>query len=241
MAISARKSKILVDAFDFTGDTSSIEVNTSSSTQDATALGDTGTVEVITTVAGTITQNGYFNGVGAGELEKELYDRFATGSAHVAALFGTDDTDCPAYVLPATQANNLTIAAPVDGVITVNGGWGSGTGIKRGIRIYSGTISATGGTTAYDLGAAGSAGGWGYLFVQAITGTATSAEIDIESSATEGGTYASEGTFTFSATGDYALDMSGTVNRWLRVNCTSLGGATNFTVVVIAAVSGVTM
>jgi hypothetical protein len=93
---------------------------------------------------------------------------------------------------------------------------------------------------AIDIGAAGSAGGFAYLFVTTETGSGTNGTIDIESSATEAGTYASEGTFTFSAVGVTAVTMTGTVNRWLRLNCTALGGATSWTVSCIACVSGVT-
>jgi hypothetical protein len=78
------------------------------------------------------------------------------------------------------------------------------------------------------------------LFVTTITGSATNADIDVESSATQAGVYASEGTLTFSAVGAYAIDLTGTVNRWVRINTTDLGGATSFAVIVAVAVDGVT-
>jgi len=133
---------------------------------------------------------------------------------------------------------------PVDGALAVNGGWNGGSGIKRGLRVWSGTFSATGAqsTPAYiDIGAAGTAGGFAYLHIQAITGAATDAVILVESdTATNFASAATEATFTFSAVGAQEQAMAGTVNRYIRLNCTDLGGATNFTVVAIACVSGVT-
>jgi hypothetical protein len=48
------------------------------------------------------------------------------------------------------------------------------------------------------------------------------------------------GTFTFSAVGGTALTWSGATGRYIRLNCTSLGGATSFVVTGAAGVTGVT-
>jgi len=136
----------------------------------------------------------------------------------------------------------MNISGSVGGVIEFKGGWPAGSGLKRGLRLYSGTISATGGVTHIDLGAAGSAGGWVWLFVTGITGTATGADITVQSDTSSGfGTAATEGTFTFSDVGGYQVTMTGTVNRYVRLNCTDLGGATSITVGAVIAVPGVTM
>jgi hypothetical protein len=158
----------------------------------------------------------------------------------VAGIFGTNNTAPPAYVLDATWGQNLTINSPVAELITVTGEWPANDGMRRGRAVYDGDLDATGTTTPRDFGAAGSAGGVALLFVQDIAGTATDADIDIESSATVDGTYASEGTATFSAEGVVAVAMTGTVNRWIRLNVTDLGGADGFTVVAIVCINGVT-
>lgn len=239
MATKGTYTSILIDEFDFSGDNNSVEVNVSSDQFDITAFQDTGNVFLTGVSQGTITQNGYFGGGAADGFEAEMYARLgSTTGVTVAVLLGTQTTGCPAYVLPGTSGNNMQIQSPVNGIITLNGGWNSGTGMKRGFRLYGGTVSATGAQTAIDFGAAGSAGGFAYVFVQAITGTATNATIDIESSS-DNTTFASEGTATFSAVGAQTVTMSGTVNRYIRINTTSLGGATNFTVVAVACVSGV--
>lgn len=112
----------------------------------------------------------------------------------------------------------------------------------RGFIVFDGVISATGAKTAVDFGAAGSGGGKVFCFVRAVDGTATSAAIVVESATTAGGTYATEATLTVSATAPKTVTatMSGAISRYLRVNCTDLGGATSLTVTVIACVNDVT-
>lgn len=239
--IKGAEAKLLVDEFDFSGSTSSFDVVNNVTEEVSTTLGATAVTTAPILPSMKITQNGYVSGVAdAGTIQKELRDRLGVSGVYVAALLGTSVANCPAFVLGDTFGANMQIQVPVTGLMTLNGAWGMGSGGYQGIRVYEGTLSATGNGTAYDIGSAGSAGGQAFLFVRAITGTATSASVKVQSSATEGGTYADEATLTFSAVGGYAAAMSGTVNRWLRLNCASLGGATNFTVTLIACVEGVT-
>lgn len=242
--IKGTQARLLVDGYDFSTDTSSVTVDVATETMDATALQASGKTQVTLDPTGTISLAGYFVGttvaVDDGQLEKEMYDRLGVANTVIAAvILDTSGTRPTGYVLPSTSGAGLTLAAPVAGLITVEGEFSAGT-LRRGYQVFRGTISATGTQTSIDFGAAGSAGGLAYLFIQTITGTATNATIDIESSTTEGGAYASEGTFTFSAIGVQTVTMSGTVNRWLRLNCTAKGGATSFVVLCVACVSGVT-
>lgn len=186
--------------------------------------------------------NGYmaFDTANGTTFEKRLHTAIDTADTVGVIYYETAVAGSPGYVLPGAYTDNMQIQSPTDGVITLTGSFASDTGLRRGMAVYSGTISATGGTAAVDIGAAGSAGGYAYLFVTTETGTGTNADIDIESATSAGGTYASEGTFTFNGVGAVAVTLSGTVNRWLRLNCTDLGGATSWVVTCIACVSGVT-
>lgn len=245
MARKGRYTRLLVNEFDFSGVSNSLEVAFDVERIDTTPFQATGSESIAGDTTGTITSSGYFTDVTAGNFEKEMYDALAgSESVYVGALFGTDTAACPAYVARAANVAGLTIASPVDGVITVNGEWTQGTGVLRGLRVWSGTFSATGAQTSpgyIDLGAAGAAGGMAWLFVQSITGSATNATVTLESDDNTSFTSAAtEGTFTFSAVGGYEIALSGTVDRYVRLNCTSKGGATSFVVVGIAAVSGVT-
>lgn len=245
MATKSTYTRLLVNEFDFSTVSNQLDVSFTLDKQDVTTFQASGKQFLVMGSEGTITQSGYLTGSAAGYFEAEIATAIANAeSLTVAALFGTDTAACPAYVAPNCNADGLTIQAPADGVITVGGQWGSGTGIVRGLRVWSGTFSATGAQTTpdyIDLGAAGSAGGLAWLFVQAIDGTATNADVVLQSDDnTDFSSAATEATFTFSAVGVQSATLSGAVDRYLRLNCTDLGGATSFVVVCIAAVDGVT-
>lgn len=240
MAIKGTYTRILVDQFDFSGVSNSVDVAIDSEEFDVTAFQDEGNVFLTGVSGGTITQNGYFDGGAAGGYEAEVYTRLGSTASHVVAvLFGTQTTGCPAYVLPGTDSREMTIASPVSGIVTLNGTWGEGSGIRRGLRVFGGTISATGAQTSVDFALAGSTGGVAYVFVQTITGSATNATIVVQSSSNNS-TFDNEGTATFSAVGVQTVALTGTVNRYIRLDCTSLGGATSFVVVGVVCVNGVT-
>lgn len=245
MATKATYTRLLINQWDFSSISHSLETAFTAEKQDVTTFQASGKEFLVLGAEGGITHKGYLTGSGANTFEQEIYESIANSeSITVAALYGTNTAACPAYVAPNCNTDGLTLEAPVAGVIAVNGNWGAGDGIKRGLRVWSGTFSATGAQTSpgyIDLGAIGSAGGKAWLFVQTITGTATNATITLESDDNTGFTSAAtEGTFTFSAVGVQAMTLSGTVDRYVRLNCTSKGGATSFVVVAVAAVAAVT-
>ncbi len=241
MAVKACNTKVLVDEFDFSGESSGVVLDGTVNAITYNVLQTCADLVIPTSPALALQHNGYYTGPDAGKLERELYDRLGTSSAvYVAALFGTGGTVVPAYVMDQTWGQQLKLEMPVDGLLTVNGNWPNGNeAVHRGYVVYDGTLSATGGQASVDFGAQGTAGGRAYVFVQSITGTASGATIDIESSADDS-TFLVEGTATFSAVGVQVVNLTGTVDRYIRANCTSLGGATSFRVVVIVAISGVT-
>ena len=245
--MTARKailSRLLVNQWDFSSVSNVLEVSIESGREDTTTFQASAKEFTVTDTTGTISQQGYFQNAAANEFEQEIAESVANSeSLYVAALFGTDTTACPAYVARATNTSSLKIAAPVAGVMTLAGEWFHGSGIVRGLRAYSGAVSATGPLAYIDIGAAGTAGGQAWLFVQSKTGTITNATFTIQSDTVN--TFASaqtECTFTVTGAslGGYEQAMTGTVNRYIRLNCTSMGGGTAFTVVAVVAVSGVT-
>lgn len=241
MAVHGRHTRILLDEFDFSGDNNTAEISIASESLDVTAFQDAAKEYLVVNAEGSISHNGYYAGSGASAMETALQARMATSTSTVAVLIGTDATSYPAFVLPTTGTKDMTINGSTGAVVTLNGSYHSGSGIKRGIVIHRATVSATGFTTAVDFGSAGSTGGVVYLFVQSITGTATNATIIFQSASTAGGAYSTESTVTFSAVGAFSGTMTGTVDRWMRLNVSSLGGATNFTIVAVACINGVSM
>lgn len=237
---------VLVDEFDFRGDTSAIEMSYEVPELDVTNLASAAMEYIAGLRTGRLTQRGYFMGVLADGTEYELRARFGTTTSTVAYL--PDRTaGNPAYVFPGAALVGMPIKADVAGLITLDGEWvsASGNGRRGKLVCYQTTISATGTGAYIDTGSVGSAGGFAYLFVHSIngsaSGTSTNSVITLESATTSGGTYATEATFTFSATGAFAATMSGTVNRYERLNTTSMGGATTIVVSAVTVVTNVTM
>jgi hypothetical protein len=251
MPIKSTYSRLLVGtsgaggAWDFSSVSNSMEVSLQGNNLEDTRFQDTARTYVVGDVTGNITQNGYYDNTGANTFEQEIAESIANAETlYVAALLGTTSTPVVAYVSQQTNTENMAISTPVAELVTLNGSWGAGTGICRGLQVWGGTFSATGAQTGpgyVDFGAAGSAGGKAWLFVTTVTGTATNATITVESDDNTSFTSAAtEGTFTFSGVGCYPITLSGTVDRYIRLNCTSKGGATSFVVRAICAISGIT-
>lgn len=216
---------VWVDEFNFSSATSEIELTFTVGEGELTNLDSTAQEFAALLVKADLKQNGYYRGADPNGFAAELQDRFGAEGALVTVLTQKSDPDCVAYVLPNASDYDMTFAAPVVGIVTLNGRWGTAAGARRGLRVYDGTLSAVAAQTAVDFGAGSTTGGKAYLHVAAITGTAVGATIKVQS-APDGSTWADEGTFTVSAVGGYTLDLSGTIGKDIRLNCTSLGGAT---------------
>lgn len=248
MAVKGTNARILVDEFDLSCETATVQMSNAISEEDVTTLCSTAAEYTPILASMSINEDGYMSStVVPGSFEKVLYDRMGVEGSYVAALFGTDNPVCPAYILENTFGATMEIGAPALSVITLNGTWGQGKGGRRG-NVIAGlpagvTITATGNQTPVDFGLpAGVNGGEAYLFVQAVTGTLTSASFIVQHCATVGGTYTTLGTFTVPAPGlgKYKVSFAGAVNQFIRLNAASMGGATGIKVVCIVCVKGVT-
>jgi len=247
MATKATKTRLLVGtasgAWDFSGVTNSLEVALSGEKIENTRFQDTAKTFTTGDISGSITQSGYFDATGADSLEQEMASITANGTlAYVGCIYGTEESAPIAYIAPSTNVEGIKLSAPIGGLITVSGSWFDGLGIKRGLQVYRGTISGTGPAGSYiDTGAVGSLGGFAWIWITTITGTATNAAVKLQSDDNTSFTSAAdEGTFTFSGKKAIEVTLTGDVDRYLRINTTSLGGATSFLVTVVAAVRGVT-
>jgi len=242
MPVKAKDVKILIDEFDLSGASNSVSVSVPVDAIPAPAFQQTGLEQVPGMPKGMIDHKGYYNGAGYGYMEKVFYDRLGTETpAYVAAMFDTGATIKPTWVIDSTWAGQLKLDAPIAGLLTVEGNWQTGEGIKRGYVLWEGTISATGAKTGSDFAVAGSNGGDVYIFVQTITGTSTGTIVKVQSdSVSNFATVADEAAITFTAIGAAHAAMSGSIGRYVRINLTNLGGATSVKLTVIACVNGVT-
>ena len=232
-------ARLLVDGFDFSTATAEVELNIEVPENDSTVLSSTAMEYQPTLAGGSIDCNGFFDGVADG-IADALNDRLATAGVAVTVVFDIAGTPI-AYTIPNSYGGSMVISAPTAGLITMNGSFGAGDGVKRAaVAAYGATATSTGAIGDCDNGSAGSSGGTAWIHVTSITGTATNATIDLESdSADDYSGAVSEGTFTFSDVGAYEISLSGVIGRYLRSNVTSLGGATAIEYTIIANVTGV--
>lgn len=249
MGVKGRWSRLWVDTAEFSTRVMSATLNTQVSTEDITAWQDTAKRSVGTGSESSLELNGYLEALGdnAGGLDRMFYRRFGVDSLSnadvcAAVMFAESasaEAGAPCYVFPKTYTDQVTIASPATGVQMINGAFRGGQGrMRRGLLLWRGEITATGTKAGVDFVTAGLAGGNAYMFVSAITGTATNATVAIESSVP--GAYVTEATLTFSGTGVQTASIAGAIGSLIRINTTSMGGATAFTIAVIACVNGVT-
>jgi hypothetical protein len=246
MTVKGCRTRILVGGVDLSGDTNTVGVNIQGRAIDYGVLQDCDQRRLPLSPAGSIEQNGYYTGPSAGKIEAELNTYLgSTTGVHVACIYDTAGSVPFAYVQSKAYNSKLAIKGQTGQLLTVAGLWptlkASGARMYRGYQVFGGAVTATGAVTGIDFGAAGSAGGKAFVFVTSITGSASSAAIKIQSDSSDThGTTSDEGTATFSAVGCQEVSLSGTVNRYIRANVSSLGGATGFTFYAIVCLDGVT-
>ena len=226
MPIRAWNTRLLVDGYDFSGDTKGVTLSFAVSSLAANTLQSAAAKRIPGAVDGTLECQGYWDA--AGLVDGAFYERLGS------------ETGCVVSVLFDTRAvgQQTKIDSPVDNLVTLDSTWQDNT--DRGYCVADALIDATGGQTVVDFGVAGTLGGWAVLHATAIEGTASGATFTVQSSATNFGTATTHGTFTLSATGGYLLTWAGATGRYVRINCTGLGGADSITVSAIVGVTGVT-
>jgi hypothetical protein len=244
MTIKACNTRILIGGVDLSGETNTIGVSIQGRNLEYGVLQDCDVRRLSMPPKAEIEHKGYFSGVADTGIENLLYTYLgSTTGVHVGVVYDTAGTVPFAYVQDVGYNASLSLPAQVGQLLMVNGKWPTLTGstnqMVRGYQVYGGAVTATGAVTGIDFGAAGTAGGRLFVFVTSITGSASGATIKLQSDTDVAhGTTADEGTATFSAIGCQEVALSGTVNRYQRMNVTSLGGATGFTFYAISCISG---
>lgn len=241
MPVQAYKTRILIDQFDFSGETSGGSLSLAVPPINTPALQQSAKLMIPGNPGGTLEFSGYWNGGAAGLLDNELDARLGSATdCIVSVLLDTSAVGNPAYVQLSTWGQQLKTEWPADGLLAAQATFEDVT--SRGLAIAHQTFSATGNGSIIDFGAAGSAGAWAVLVVRAIDGTATNASFLVQHSTTLGfGSPATLLTFgAVSAVGAQVVTAAGAVRQYMRLNCASLGGATSIAVTAIVGVTGVT-
>ena len=240
MGIKACNTRVLIDEFDFSGDTQGVTLSLTAAALEANTLQTCARKYIAGMTGGSIEQKGYWLGHEAGDIESEIYDRLGAATpVIVSVLFDTRALGNPAYMMVAAAESKLTTDAPIDGLLTLAA---TGDGVtQRGLAVAHQTFAGTTAAAGVDFGTPGVDGGWAALHVRAIVGAASNATFVVESDDNSGFTSpATEGTFTVSDVGATVIDLTGAIDRYIRLRCTNLGGATSLAVTAIVGVTGVT-
>ena len=243
MPVKACHVRILVDEYDFSGVSNSAIVESTTAILEYSVFQNCAILKLPDTTAMMMEHNGFFTAPDAGQLEAEMYAKLGTTEELlVAMIFGTLYDTPVAYVLNLAFSQQLRLNSQTAALMTVSGSWHSANGLNwSGYQIHEGVLSATGPTTAKDFVNSSSDGGKAFLFVKGIFGTPTTITIKVQGYTDA--SFASPvdlGTFSFSESGAYQINLASTVHRHIRLNLTSLGGADSVTVVAIVCSNGVT-
>lgn len=206
---------IYVDEFELTQQSSGAELNVELDELSYNIMGQASQQKEVTKPNFSIPHHGYYTGQGAsadmGYFEDTIQKRLGTSDPVVVTLL----VGPVAYTLVGTWGSQMTIDAPVDGLITIDANWSSPDNVIRGAAVA--TKSFTNGENGpfMDLGAANVADGV-VFHVSGFTGVGT-VTAKIQTASASGGTYTDWLTTTFSAPG--AKLVTGALNpaRYARV------------------------
>lgn len=234
--IQGSQSKIFIDEFELTQQSSGAEFNAEFDTIQYPIMGSVAMQQQVAAPTYSIPHHGYYTGRGAsgglGYFEETLQSRLGTTTpVTVTLVLGPI-----AYTLMGTWGSQLTFDAPVDGLITMEGNWSSPTGVRRGYVIPAVSLADMAVSPNIDIGAVGianavviHAGGFADL-----TAGGESVTVNVQTSNAPAGTYATwlaaSGGNAFKKPGAKLVTGATNPNRYVRVQVdttTGVPGPTN--------------
>lgn len=201
---------------------------------DATTLADSSQKFTAGLRENNVTIEGLFDSTtGAGTLFTELTANAGSDTAVPTTIAPAGfSAGASAYLLPAKTVNlalSSTVSDLVPFTLTLGAGGNGGFGTcLTGLA----ALTASGNSTSQDDTASSSNGLLAHLHITAVSGTTPSMTVTIEHS-TNNSTWATLGSFSAAtAIGSQILNVSGTVNRYVRAACTISGTTPSFTTLI---------
>ena len=234
MPINANNTTVLYDEFALAAYLKSAAPNTSVAMLDATTLADASLVYLPGLKQTAFSLSGLFDSAtGAGTLLDQITSSFGSSTAVATTIspagFAAGN---PAWLLPALTID-YQLSSPVADLVpfTLNLGAGAPAGLGTCLTALE-ALTTTGNGTSQDNGAASSNGAVAHLHITAVSGTTPSITMLVQHS-TNNSTWTTLGTFSVaSAVGSQTLQISGTVNRYVRASYTITGTNPSFTTLV---------
>jgi hypothetical protein len=232
---------VYVNELDLTGQSNQVEATLTAEELDASVFGNSG---YASTVAGLKT--GTFNHTGFMEytsgMDRVLLD--AMGSTNVATVATDPALGAHAWLMTGASFEASPLSGSVGQLAALNGSIKSGEGsygLRPGYIIANKAArTATASTTGVQLFTTGTVTLLtAALHVFTVSGSTPSCTVTVQSSATQGGSYTTRGTFTAATdeTKQYISAAISTTEQWWRATFTISGSSPSFTAAVSAAVS----
>lgn len=234
MPINANNTTVLYDEFALAAYLKSASPNTSVAMLDATTLADASLVYTPGLKQTAFSLSGLFDSTtGAGTLLEQITGSFGSSTAVATTISPAGfSAGNPAWLLPALTVDYQLSSAVADLVpFTLNLGAGAPAGLGNCLTDLA-ALTTSGNGSSQDNGAATSNGAVAHLHITAVSGTTPSMTMLVQHS-TNNSTWTTLGTFSVaSAVGSQTLQISGTVNRYLRASYTITGTNPSFTTLV---------
>lgn len=233
-------SKVFINSVALYGKTTSMSLKSTVNVIGYNVLKNNGNLKLPGIGMFTFNLNGLWLDYGDSSFEKLHQSNLQTETARL--LWMIESTPPVGGCFIGSFPSSYKVDTPLDNLISIQGTWENVDSICNGYIVANEqTYSSTGEKTGIDFGALTTTGGKAILVISSIVGTATNAQIKLQSDDNSGhSSTADEGTFTFSAVGVYELTLSGTVDRYIRPNVVTLGGATSFVATILVGLNGVT-
>lgn len=234
MPINANSTTVLYDNFALQAYLRSVTPTASVAMLDTTTLNDSSLNYQPGLRTLGITMNGLFDSAtGAGTLLNDITGNFGATSPTATTVspagFAAGN---PAWLLPANTMDyqvSSTVADLVPFTLTLGAGNQAGYGICL---TALAALSATGNGTSQDNSASSANGAVAHLHITAVSGTTPSMTAKIQHS-TNNSTWTDLATFSAAtAVGSQTLQITGTVNRYVRASYTITGTTPSFTTLI---------
>lgn len=234
MPINANNTTVLYDNTALAAYLRSVGLTYQDAMLDATTLADSSMVNFPGLSSQSFTMTGLFDSAtGAGTVLDEITSRLGSETAVATTVSPNGFTaGNSAWLLPALTVDYQVSSTVADLVpFTLNLGAGASAGVGICLTDLA-AQTATGNGTSQDNSASTANGAVAHLHITAVSGTTPSMTVIVQHS-TNNSTWSTLGSFSAAtAVGSQTLQISGTVNRYVRASFTISGTTPSFTTLV---------
>lgn len=229
-----KSTRIYVDAYDFSGYFNTASASTNVDTAETSAFGDSAKSYIVGHTDGTVSLGGMFEGTASTGTDQYFESVLGASTKQKVIIANEGHVLGGRIVALESDTTSYEVSSPIGDVVQASVEFQASEGVGHGVLVSNGSaISATGTGTGVDNGASTLNGGVGFLSVPANTrnGNIT---VKIQHSA-DNSTFADLVTFatvTASTPTSERIEVTGTINRYLRVSYTVAGSTGTATPVV---------